>query len=773
MKSGLRRTLALALGLCTLTAGASAASVTFQDVPSSYWGYPYITKAASNGLVSGLGDGRYGPQETLSNAHFVTMVCGMFYEDEVSAQGSSSDWWRPYLNAAYSAGILKGTQAAQQRASAGDWTASAANAKISRYDMAQIMYNVASAQGFEAPSAASLAYSSARIRDFSSVPSSYQYAVLYSYAKGFLSGDQNSRFNGGNSTSRAEAAVVLCSLFEEQESLLSPTYNNSNRLTDNSAVTEENVSDLLRKLEAEYPSFDRWNTGRVYTSKVLGRGSGEAGFAYMLSDRVFGAISSYELDDPEDLRVGDLLKLDSGSTYGVVVSRDGNRFTYASCDEDGWISWNRTKSLDDLDRSDTVYSRYLTKPSGGKLANGDAATERNVSNLLDDLKKDYEQGDSWNEDKKYTSDVLGSGYEDKAFAYFLSDKIFDELEDSSVRKAEDLRVGDLIYDDHEEKYGLVLSVDTRNETVDYVTVDDDQEIDWKGWCDFDDLSDMITRYPDEEDKDQEDNELANGKAATERNVSSLLDSLKKDYEPGDSWDEDDKYTSDVLGSGYADKAFAYFISDKVFGDLDDSSVRRAKDLRVGDVVYDDNMERYGVVLQVDTSDDTVQYATVEDEELKWGYWCEFDDLSDMITRYPDDGGDQGSDELANGKAATERNVSSLLDDLKEDYEPGDSWDEDDKYTSDVLGSGYGDKAFAYFISDKIFGDLEDSSVRKPENLKKGDLIYDDYEDKYGIVLSVDISDEEVYYVTVDDDNEIDWDFSGRFDDLDEMYTRYP
>ena len=32
MKSGLRRSLALALGLCTLTVGASAASVTFRDV---------------------------------------------------------------------------------------------------------------------------------------------------------------------------------------------------------------------------------------------------------------------------------------------------------------------------------------------------------------------------------------------------------------------------------------------------------------------------------------------------------------------------------------------------------------------------------------------------------------------------------------------------------------------------------------------------------------------------------------------------------------------
>ena len=49
MKSGLRRSLALALGLCTLTVGASAASVTFRDVPSSYWGYSHITKPPPTG----------------------------------------------------------------------------------------------------------------------------------------------------------------------------------------------------------------------------------------------------------------------------------------------------------------------------------------------------------------------------------------------------------------------------------------------------------------------------------------------------------------------------------------------------------------------------------------------------------------------------------------------------------------------------------------------------------------------------------------------------
>lgn len=55
MKAGLRRAIALSLGLCALTIPASAAT-SFTDVPSTYWGYSYITKAANNGLVSGIGN---------------------------------------------------------------------------------------------------------------------------------------------------------------------------------------------------------------------------------------------------------------------------------------------------------------------------------------------------------------------------------------------------------------------------------------------------------------------------------------------------------------------------------------------------------------------------------------------------------------------------------------------------------------------------------------------------------------------------------------------
>ena len=202
MKAGFRRTIALALGLCALTIPASAAS-TFSDVPSSYWGYSYITEAASKGLVSGIGNGQYGPEQKLSNAQFVTMVCNMFYSDLVKAQGTSADWWRPYMNVAQAVGLLNGTTAGSQYAASGSFTAANANGQISRYDMAQIMYNVSTLQRWETPDSMSLVLSQLLIQDFSTIPTSYQMAVAYCYAKGFLSGDENGNFNGSSTTTRA------------------------------------------------------------------------------------------------------------------------------------------------------------------------------------------------------------------------------------------------------------------------------------------------------------------------------------------------------------------------------------------------------------------------------------------------------------------------------------------------------------------------------------------------------------------------------------------
>lgn len=649
MKAGFRRTIALALGLCALTIPASAAS-TFSDVPSSYWGYSYITEAASKGLVSGIGNGQYGPEQKLSNAQFVTMVCNMFYSDLVKAQGTSADWWRPYMNVAQAVGLLNGTTAGSQYAASGSFTAANANGQISRYDMAQIMYNVSTLQRWETPDSMSLVLSQLLIQDFSTIPTSYQMAVAYCYAKGFLSGDENGNFNGSSTTTRAQAAVVLCSLNKAKTQVTAPTYSNTNRLANGLAATEENVADLVDDLWAQYPDYDQWNVDTTYTSQRLGTASGSKGFAYMLSDKIFGGMRAAQIDDPQDLRIGDLISLNSGSEYGVVCEADEDTFTYVSCDSSGWISWKNDMYRDDLDKYDTVWTRYLELPEPDDvLANGKEATRANVEDLLDDLRdnRNYGDGKWWDLDDESDSEVLGEYRGVRGFVYQLSDEIFGNLEDNEVDDVEDMRVGDIIYDDWYEVYGLVVSVNYNKETYTFVSIDLDTEdddgeakIDWDFDSHFTYVDEIYTRYPEDADYDWDDDDdvLTNGKDITTTNVRKLLntvlDDVKYDYE--NYWDTEEKYNSNVFGSkNYEDEAFAYYISDEVFGYRDYDYVDYADELRVGDVIYDNDAERYAVVLSIDEDDETCDYVSINKSGKIVESWCYFDDIDDeiMYTRY--------------------------------------------------------------------------------------------------------------------------------------------
>ncbi len=645
MKAGLRRAIALSLGLCALTIPASAAA-TFTDVPSTYWGYSYITKAANNGLVSGIGNNQYGPEQKLSNAQFVTMVCNLFYSNQVKAQGTSSDWWRPYMNVAYANNLLSGTTVGQSYAAAGSWSSSSVNGQISRYDMAQIMYNLSTAQRWEFPNELAILANLALIQDMSSIPSNYQMPVAYCYAKGFLSGDENGNFNGSDTTTRAQAAVVLCALNDEKTSITAPTYTNSNRLANGLVATEENVANLIDDVWASYPDYDQWNVNTTYTSQRLGVGTGSKGFAYMISDKIFGGMPANQIDDPADLRLGDVISFNSGSQYGVVCEAAEDSFTYVSCDSSGWISWKNDMYRDDLDRYDTVYTRYLNMPEPDDvLSNGKDATKANVEDILDDLKKDkdYKEGETWRYDDEYESDVLGKAEGSKAFAYKISDEIFGDLDYEKVSDVDDLRIGDVIYDTYNDLYGVVVDINWNKDVCTYVAADEDRErIYWDFTCTLDDydITTIYTRYPEDakytDDRD-EDDRLTNGDRITTGNVSALMDEILdecsgKYFEDDGYWDMDRSYDSNVFYDDVeGSEAFAYYVSDEIFGNRDYDDVKYPEDLLVGDVICVDG--DYGIVDKV--YDDYCRYYTVYKDGEIYTTTVDFDDkdLDEMYTRY--------------------------------------------------------------------------------------------------------------------------------------------
>ena len=95
---------------------------------------------------------------------------------------------------------------------------------------------------------------------------------------------------------------------------------------------------------------------------------------------------------------------------------------------------------------------------------------------------------------------------------------------------------------------------------------------------------------------------------------------------------------------------------------------------------------------------------------------------------------------------------------------------DRSYDSNVFYDDVeGSEAFAYYVSDEIFGNRDYDDVKYPEDLQVGDVICVDGD--YGIVDKV--YDDYCRYYTVYKDGEI-YTTTVDFDDkdLDEMYTRY-
>lgn len=195
-KRFLAGSMSIALAVTMFSTTAFATSVKFIDVPSDHWASSTITEMADKGIMSGVGNNKFAPDQTLTGAEFVTMVVRQFYNDKLGAAGEK--WYSSFMTAAESVGILSNTGIT-------------AEGTISRYDMAQLMYNVLKDQGI----ATSPLSDTSKVADWASVPSGYQNAVSVCYNMGMLSGiDSKGTFGGNGNMDRAQAAVVMSRLID-------------------------------------------------------------------------------------------------------------------------------------------------------------------------------------------------------------------------------------------------------------------------------------------------------------------------------------------------------------------------------------------------------------------------------------------------------------------------------------------------------------------------------------------------------------------------------
>lgn len=194
-------TLAMLLGMVN-----TALAATFTDVPANHWASAAVENMASKGIVNGVGDGKFAPNDKVSGAEFTAMLTRTFYGEQVLTEAKDNggaDWSAPYLAAAKEQKLLENVIAN--------------NNAMNRTNMAGMIYNFLNEKKVELPTDEEL--SKVAIPDIGSLTDEQQKRITVVYALGYLKGvDDEGNFKGADNMTRAEAATVLTRLMEKYPS---------------------------------------------------------------------------------------------------------------------------------------------------------------------------------------------------------------------------------------------------------------------------------------------------------------------------------------------------------------------------------------------------------------------------------------------------------------------------------------------------------------------------------------------------------------------------
>lgn len=192
----------LAIGiLCTCFPAKQAQAVQFKDI-SGHWAYEYIIQAIHQGLFSGTSKTTFSPDDSMTRAMFVCVLASYSKED-ISGYTTTqfndvpkNAWYAHAVAWAYEKGIVSGVSNKKFQP----------DQKISREQIAALMIRFANDQKFVLPRVRK-----GKLFADSKQCSTYALDSVYTlYRAGIINGVSNSHYNPKGSTTRAEAAVILC-----------------------------------------------------------------------------------------------------------------------------------------------------------------------------------------------------------------------------------------------------------------------------------------------------------------------------------------------------------------------------------------------------------------------------------------------------------------------------------------------------------------------------------------------------------------------------------
>ncbi|MEE0777050.1 MAG: S-layer homology domain-containing protein, partial [Bacillota bacterium] len=182
----------------------------FTDVSEGQWFYPEVEYVYGKGIMMGMTDTQFGPNEDLTRGQFVTIL-GRYAGIKDSSKGSPADkTFNDVKETSYYASHVK--WAVEQKITNGvSETKFAPEEKITREQMAAMMYRYAAAMKVALPEG-----DGSKFSDDGKISSYAKEAVYSMKAAGILGGMGNNTFAPKGNATRAQAARVI-HMFMEYE----------------------------------------------------------------------------------------------------------------------------------------------------------------------------------------------------------------------------------------------------------------------------------------------------------------------------------------------------------------------------------------------------------------------------------------------------------------------------------------------------------------------------------------------------------------------------
>lgn len=185
-------------GAVSSAPGAEQGSASsFSDVSSSHWAQSDISFLAEKKIISGMGDGSFKPENSITRAEFLKILATAFPINEAADAAefkdvTQNDWYYEYVKKASMGGIVTGDGASFRPKDA-----------ISREDAAVMLYRVLSNLNVAMEEGENSLTDSAEISSYA------QKAVSSLYSAGIINGMGDGSFMPKNNITRAQAAAIV------------------------------------------------------------------------------------------------------------------------------------------------------------------------------------------------------------------------------------------------------------------------------------------------------------------------------------------------------------------------------------------------------------------------------------------------------------------------------------------------------------------------------------------------------------------------------------